>query len=91
MLLRQLQNGESLGMPHAEPLPIIGPRCGALRIPDAGNNWRIIFRVDPDAVLILEVYSKKTRKMPDEVVERCQKRITRYDTIAGAAKKPKKK
>jgi hypothetical protein len=38
MLLRLLQEGERLGMPQAEPLPDVGPRCGALRVRDAANN-----------------------------------------------------
>lgn len=60
MLLRLLQQGEKLGMPQAEVLPDVGRRCGALRVRDAGHNWRIMYRIDADAVLILEVYSKKT-------------------------------
>jgi len=79
MLLRLLQEGERLGMPQAEPLQDVGPRCGALRVRDAGHNWRIMYRIDPDAILILEVYPKKTRKIPDEVIERCQERLKRYD------------
>jgi phage-related protein len=81
-LLRLLQEGESLGMPQAEPLPIIGPRCGALRIRDGHHNWRVVYRVDTDAILILEVYAKKTRKIPGEVTERCRHRLQRYDEAA---------
>ena len=87
MLLRLLQEGERLGMPQAEPLPDVGPRCGALRVRDAGHNWRIMYRIDSDAVLVLEVYSKKTRKIPDEVIERCQQRLKQYDAAVKAAKK----
>ena len=87
MLLRLLQNGEQLGMPHAEPLPDVGPRCGALRVRDAQHNWRIMYRIDTDAVLILEVYPKKTRRIPDEVIERCQQRLKQYDAVVKAAKK----
>lgn len=29
MLIRLLQEGEQLAMPQAEPLPIVGQRCGA--------------------------------------------------------------
>jgi phage-related protein len=68
MLLQLLQEGERLGMPQAEPLPILGPRCGALRVRDAEDNWRVMYRLDPDAVLVVEVYDKKTRKIPDEVI-----------------------
>jgi phage-related protein len=79
MLLRILQGGEKLGMPLAEPLPDVGSRCGALRVRDAGHNWRIMYRIDADAVLILDVYPKKTRTIPDEVIRRCKDRLKRYD------------
>jgi phage-related protein len=79
MLLRLLQEGERLGMPQAEPLPDVGLRCGALRVRDAEHNWRIMYRIDPDSVLVVDVYPKKTRKIPDEVIERCKHRLKRYD------------
>ena len=72
-------------MPQAEPLPDVGPRCGALRVRDAGHNWRIMYRTDSDAVLVLDVYSKKTRKIPDEVIERCKRRLKQYDAAVKAA------
>ena len=81
MLLRLLQEGERLGMPQVEPLPDVGPRCGALRVRDAAHNWRIMYRIDADAVLVLEVYAKKTRKIPDEVIERCRQRLRQYDAV----------
>ena len=86
-LLRMLQEGESLSMPHAEPLPIVGPRCGALRIRDGDHNWRIMYRVDTDAVLVVEVYAKKKRKIPQEVIERCRRRLKDYDEIVKKAAK----
>src|SRR5207248_9015838 len=86
MLLRLLQEGEQLEMPQAEALPAVGPRCGALRVRDAGHNWRIMYRIDSDAVLVLDVYPKKTQKIPDEVIERCQERIKQYDAAVSAAK-----
>ena len=46
-------------MPQAEPLPDVGPRCGALRIRDAEHNWRIMYRIDSDAIVVLDVYAKK--------------------------------
>ncbi|AMV32090.1 hypothetical protein VN12_08200 [Pirellula sp. SH-Sr6A] len=94
MLLRSLQNGVQLNMPQSESLPIVGPRCGALRVRDADHSWRIMYRVDSDAILILEVYSKKTPKIPNEVIERCQKRLRLYDEAVKAAKRrssPKQK
>lgn len=87
MLLRLLQEGERLAMPMAEPLPDVGRRCGALRVRDAGHNWRIMYRIDDDAVLVLDVYSKKTRKIPDEVIERCQQRLQHYEAVLKASRK----
>ena len=86
MLLRLLQEGERLGMPQAEPLPDVGPRCGALRVRDAEHNWRIMYRIDFDAVLVIEVYHKKTRKIPDEMIKRCKQRLKQYDAVVRAAK-----
>ena len=78
-LLRLLQQGEKLAMPQAEPLPIVGPRCGALRVPDGGHNWRIMYRVDARRVLILDVYAKKTKRIPDKVIAQCKRRLKDYD------------
>ena len=90
-LLRLLQQGEKLPMPQAEPLPIVGPRCGALRVRDGAHNWRIMYRVDPDAVLIVAVYPKKTRKIPQELIDRCKKRLKDYDeAVKKAAEEPPK-
>jgi len=86
MLLRLLQVGERLGMPQAEPLPVVGARCGALRVRDAEQNWRIMYRIDVDAVLVLDVYAKKTRKIPDEVLTRCQQRLKHYDAVVRSSK-----
>lgn len=78
-LLRRLQRGEMLGMPHSRPMPVIGPRCHELRINDADAIWRIVHRIDPDAIVILEVLSKKTSKTPRAVIEACKKRLKEYE------------
>ena len=78
-LLRRLQQGETLGMRHSRPLPSIGPRCHELRINDERATWRIIYRIDSDAIIILEVFSKKSRVMPKAVIDACKKRLKDYD------------
>ncbi len=78
-LLRRLQRREHLSMPHSRPMTAIGPRCQELRIVDAGATWRIIYRTDPDAIVIAEVLRKKTRQTPQEVIETCQPRLWEYD------------
>ena len=49
-LLRALQRGEYPSMPHSRPMPSIGPRCHELRIVDERVDWRIVYRVDSDAM-----------------------------------------
>ncbi len=74
-LLRKVQEGESLSMPYSRPMPSIGKNCHELRIGE--GNWRIVYRIDSDTVLILEVFNKKTQKTPKQVIDNCQKRIKR--------------
>ena len=85
LLLRQLQRGVKLTLPHSRPMPRIGPRCHELRIPDADQTWRIVYRLDPDAIVIAEVFSKKTRTTPDQVITTCQRRLRTYDHLAREA------
>lgn len=82
VLLRRLQKGEKFGLPHARPMPSIGRRCLELRIPDKKDTWRIILRLDEDAIVILEVFSKKTRVTPKSVINTCKKRIKRYEELS---------
>lgn len=78
-LLRRLQQGESLSLPQSRPMPSIGSRCHELRVNDRDKTWRIIYRIDEDAIIILEVFAKKTNQTPKETLERCQKRLKLYD------------
>jgi phage-related protein len=78
-LLRQLQDGRRLGMPQSSPMPEIGARCHELRVKDIGAEWRIMYRVDADAVLVLDVFSKKTRATPSDVIEKCRRRLGAYE------------
>ena len=63
-LLRMLQKGETLPMPRSRPMPTIGARCHELRIVDETVTWRIIYRMDPDAIVLLEVFDKKSKETP---------------------------
>jgi phage-related protein len=77
-LLRLLQKGQPVGMPQSRTMPVVGPRCYELRVRDAGADWRIVYRLDPDAVVILEVFSKKTRATPRAVIDACIRRLREY-------------
>ena len=59
-LLRQLQNGIKLSLPQSRPLASIGKRCHELRLNDNDKTWRIIYRIDSDAIILLEVFQKQT-------------------------------
>jgi len=78
-LLRRLQQGETLAMPDSRPLPSIGPRCYELRINDERTTWRIVYRIDSDAIIILEVFSKKSGTTPTAIIDICKKRLREYD------------
>ena len=79
VLLRRLQRGDKLSLPHARPMPTLGPRCGELRIPDSDTTWRITYRLDPDAVIILAVFAKKSQATPNAILATCAARLKQYD------------
>ena len=61
VLLRRLQCGESLPLPHSRPMPGIGKACHELRVQDERRIWRIVYHIDTDAIAILEVFAKTTQ------------------------------
>jgi phage-related protein len=79
VLLRLVQEGKTIGLPHGRPMPSIGRRCHELRIQDEDQIWRIIYRSDPDAVVIIEVFSKKTQQTPKYVIDACKTRLRMYE------------
>jgi len=78
-LLRRLQMGEKLSLPHSRPMPSIGVGCHELRIDDQSKTWRIVYKIDSDAIVILEVFEKKTQKTPRNVIDNCRRRIQLYE------------
>ena len=61
------------------PDPSIGRRCHELRVADEKVSWRIVYRIDEDAIVILEVFSKKTGKTPKSIIDICRTRLREYD------------
>lgn len=78
-LLRLLQRGDNLGMPHSRPMPVIGARCHELRVADRDKTWRLIYRIDNDAIVIADIFEKKTQKTPKSVIEAYRRRLKDYD------------
>jgi phage-related protein len=81
-LLRLLQQGEHVSMPHSRPMPSIAKHVHELRVRDEHATWRIVYRIDPDAVVILEVFAKKTPTTPHSVIDTCQRRLAAYDALS---------
>jgi|SRR5215208_3351027 len=83
VLLRRLQRGERLGLPHSRPMPGTGPRCHELRIVDENASWRIVYRIDADAVVVADVFRKTTQRTPARVIADCRRRLRHYDALSG--------
>ena len=81
-LLRRLQRGESISLPHSRPMPAIGTGCHELRIVDRDQTWRIVYHIARDAVVILDVFSKKTPVTPPAVISDCRKRLEAFQTLS---------
>jgi phage-related protein len=80
-LIRKLQQGQSLSMPESRPMPTIGRHVAELRIVDQAESktWRIIYRRDEDAIVIAEVFAKKSTKTPQNIITACKLRYRDYD------------
>jgi len=78
LIIRRLQKGENLSLPHSRPMPGIGVRCHELRIRDESSTWRIMYRIEADAIVILEVFQKKSAKTSKKVLDICKARLKEY-------------
>jgi phage-related protein len=78
VLLRRLQRGEHISMPHSRPMPTIGNACHELRVRDTNQTWRIVYCIQRDAIVIVHVFAKTTARTPREIVEVCRERLRRY-------------
>ena len=81
VLMRRLQEGSNIALPHARPMPTIGRGCHELRLPDENRTWRIVYYVDTVAIVILEVFAKTTSQTPQMVIDVCKARLKHYQSI----------
>ena len=77
-LLRLVQDGEALSMPQSRPMPDIGAGCHELRVTDTGGEWRLVYAVTPEAIVVLDVFKKTTRTTPQTILTRCARRLRDY-------------
>jgi phage-related protein len=78
LLLRRLQKGEQIELPHSRPMPEVGVRCHELRILDRDCTWRVMYRTEPDAIVVLEVFKKKSEQTPKAIMQICRARLRNY-------------
>lgn len=81
VLLRQLQEGYKVTLPHSRPMPNIGRGCHELRITDENHIWRIMYFIDVDAIVILDVFAKTSNQTPFSVIEICKVRLKMYKAV----------
>jgi len=80
-LLRQVQMGQKLSLPESRPMPSIGVRVHELRIDVDKSQWRVIYRIDEDAIVVAHVFQKKTQATTKKDIETAKKRFTTYDRL----------
>jgi phage-related protein len=44
--------------------------------------WRIVDRIDGDAIVVVDVFGKKTRATPEHVIESCHRRLREHDRLS---------
>jgi hypothetical protein len=75
-LLRQLRHAELLSMPQSRPMPSIGARCHELRVNDVSSTWRVIYRIDKDAI----GFSRSLQRRPAKrLIGTCRKCLKEYE------------
>jgi hypothetical protein len=42
-------------------------------------TWRVLYRLDPEAVVVLAVFAKSSRTLPHHIVLACRQRCIRHD------------
>jgi phage-related protein len=69
-------------------MPRIGSQCHELRVRDENRNWRVVYRIDSDAIVVVSVFSKTTQATSQRDIDSCKKRLKQYDETVKKAKGP---
>ena len=77
-LLRLLQDGQSISMPKSRPMPSLGHGCHELWVQAKNTTWRTMYFIDADAIVVLEVFAKRTSRTPQAVIDVCKQRLRSY-------------
>ena len=75
-LLFELQLGHALSMPHSRPMPIVALGVEELRVKDESGQYRaLVVRKTPRGIVVLHVFSKKSRETPRGAIELARQRL----------------
>ena len=75
-LLRALQKGEMLTMPHSKPMPSVGSGVYELRVKNADGAYRAFYYLKhEDAILVFHCFQKKTQKTPLREIQKGVKNL----------------
>ena len=67
-------------------MPSLGIGCHELRIVDAKANWRIMYHIAADAIVILDVFKKQTEATPKAVLTACHRRLGGFQRLTATVK-----
>lgn len=48
---------------------------------DTDRTWRVVYRVDSDAIVIADVFPKTTPQTPARKIADCKRRLKLYDRV----------
>lgn len=77
-LIRQLQQGET-NLPESKKVKTTSFFRIRFEDDEKNTSWRIYYRVDEDAVIVIDICAKNTQQIPKHVMARLIKRLKAYD------------
>ncbi len=79
--LNRVQDGEMLTLPTSRPMPSIGPRIYELRLSDDSGDWRVVYRINAEEIILVEVFKKTTQETLKQVITSCKRRLSGFDAL----------
>ena len=76
LLLRRLQEGETLAFPDSRPMPNIERGTYELRVRDADGIYRLFYYLkSAKGILVFHAFTRKTQATPQKEIELGRKRL----------------
>jgi phage-related protein len=90
-LLEVVRGDEPIGMPHSRPMPSIGSGCHDQRVRVKQHNWRAVYRIDGDAIVVAEIFRKTIQQTPKPTIDLCRARLAAFERMSAEAEKSRSK